>query len=284
MRVAPGLACRVVHQESRSSVGESKKSYVLYVVHVTLRGAAWFVGRRYKQFWELQQWLAEHDEPLAHSLPPFPPKLGGAAARLAKLDAWLAALAGAMKGRAAVRVSEWLAVEPRPVLLYKTASVCGVCMLGEGRPVELLPAQVVARKHEVHLECACPRHGQQTTLYCSDQFFFERMLAYALPGNVRVSGQPADLEDLGKRMMFASPDPPLPLMMELGISRAGGTALLAKEEVMRELERLCAMQGARRFVVRCAAKGILLLVSLVFASNTKKKKKKKKKVARTWRR
>jgi hypothetical protein len=267
MRVAPGLACRVVHQETRSATGESKKAFVLYVVSVSHSVVTWSVGRRYKQFWELQQWLADHDEALAESLPPFPPKLGGAAARLSRLDAWLSSLAAAMKGRAAVRVSEWLAVEPRPVLLYKTASLCGVCMLGEGRPVELLPAQVVARKHVVHLECACPRHGQQSTLYCSDQYFFERMMAFALPGNVQPSSQPLDLEDMGKRMMFATADPPLPLMMELAIVRPGGTTLLGREEVARELDRLCAMQGKRRFVVRCAAKGgncrSLFLVSSV---------------------
>ncbi len=261
------MACRVVHQETRCALSEAKKSFVLYVVRVSHQGLTWLVGRRYQQFWELQQWLATNDEAFAATLPSFPSKLGGAALRLSKLDAWLSALSAGMKGRAAARVSEWLAVEPRPLLLYKTSSLCGVCMVGEGRAVELLPAQVVARKHAVYLECPCSRHGLQTTLYCSDQYFFERMMSFALPGNVRVSAHEVDVEEMGRRMMYDSPDPALPLLMELAIVKPGSTKLLETAVVMRELGRLRSMQGKRRFVLRCAAKGLAACVKAIVFSD-----------------
>ena len=152
-----------------------------------------------------------------------------------------------------MRLAEWLAVDPRPMLLYKTATVCGRCMVGDGRPLEMHGAQVVARAHAVHLEFACPRHGPQTTPYCSDLFFFERALAWQLPGGVP-SSRAVDMEDLGRRLTLQHPEAVQPAVMELAVVGGPAAAPLPIAQVLAALAQLKKAQRDKRFVVRCAAK------------------------------
>ena len=141
------LVLNVVDQEHRYSATD-KKSFVLYQLRVTDPSSSsssssassssshsFCVGRRYKQCFELHEWLLRHHPTIASSLPAFPPKLGGAALRLARLDGWFAALGSklAFSPAVATRLREWVGAEGRPALLYRTASVCGICVIGEGR-------------------------------------------------------------------------------------------------------------------------------------------------------
>jgi hypothetical protein len=250
-------SCSVVDQEQRFSHAD-KKSFVVYQIRVSFKDqdkpvVVWSVGRRYKQFFELHEWLSREHELLSDALPSFPPKLGGAALRMSRLDAWISVLTANATGGVAARVRDWVGADGRPTLLYRTASICGVCVIGEGASVQPLAAQVVTRNHAVFLECVCARHGLQSTLYSTDQFFFERMLAFALPES-RAGGS-VDIEQLGERMMYAVDDAPLPFMMELGLVQSGTKELLSWKLIEREFNRLRKIQGDRRFVVRCAAKG-----------------------------
>lgn len=247
------MEIEVVGQEYRRGERD-KKAFVVYQLRVRHQQAVWHLGRRYSECAALREWLLDHDEASVEQVD-FPSKLSLGAQRYALLSQWMRHVGRHAKGLALVRLSEWLCVDPLPLLLYRSLAPCGSCLLLDAQRVALHPAQVVARAHAVHLESQCPRHGRSSTLYCSDLFFFERSLSWLLPSALRPSPHAdVDMEDLSSRMLYRSPEAALPTVMELSLVAAGSSELLPAPQVLEALAKLRKLQGDRRFVVRCAAK------------------------------
>ena len=154
-----GRRARVVSHETRPNPGSGHR--VLYIVRVEAIGEAWLLARRFSEFVQL---AAKMDSEAKTALPSRITvgnlSLAQRRQRATDLDAWLQ---HAERFWTEACMREFLEIDVRDRQVYATRTICGQCVVGEGRLMAWIAASLLIRNHRAILESVCKDHGVTST-------------------------------------------------------------------------------------------------------------------------